>query len=71
MVFLGGHYDITCHLGLLTKNEAPVVLKFSGERFISWQKNGAVLQDEGKHIRKATSKQNNNETIPNKSNAVY
>jgi hypothetical protein len=46
MVFLGGHYDITCHLGLPTKNEAPLVLKFSGKRFISWQKLVYLYQTE-------------------------
>jgi hypothetical protein len=40
-------------------------------RIFKRSKNGAVLQDKAKHIRKVTSKQKNKETIINKSNAVY
>jgi hypothetical protein len=30
--FLEGHVQIVCHVGLLTRNGAPVVLKFLGKK---------------------------------------
>jgi hypothetical protein len=38
MIAFLGHKEISCHLELLTKHEAPVVLIFSRKRFIALQK---------------------------------
>jgi hypothetical protein len=64
---------------MLTKNEAPVVLIFSGKRFISLKKlmylhksnifkrrmNGSVLQSRVKRIRKVKFLTNEHKIIPN------
>jgi hypothetical protein len=34
MAFLGGHQEVTYHLEVFTKNEAPVALEFSGKIFV-------------------------------------
>jgi hypothetical protein len=83
IAFLGGHWEITSS-GVVEKklsNCCTDILK--GKKQIHWlaeiavllpskickrNKNGSVVQNEVKHIRK---KQNNINIIPNKSNTLY